>query len=118
MPAFCVHANLDRGGFLLFHELEASWIFRVDSIPMPLKLTERERKMRHAQAMLKRAQTRARRAEAIVTRWQKAVRDLERELVAAVQPRLWSEDSAGKKDAPGEISIGAHSVQDENSASS
>ena len=103
---------------MLFHELEASWIFRVDSIPMPLKLTERERKMRHAQAMLKRAQTRARRAEAIVTRWQKAVRDLERELVAAVQPRLWSEDSAGKKDAPGEISIGAHSVQDENSASS
>ena len=85
---------------------------------MPMKLTERERKMRHAQTMLKRAQTRARRAEAIVTRWQKSLRALERELVAVVQPRLWSEDFPSKKDAPGENSVGPHSVQDENSASS
>lgn len=66
---------------------------------MPNKLTERDRKMRHAQIMLKRAQTRARRAEAILTRWQRAVQGLEREQVAAVQPKLWQEESLIKTDA-------------------
>ena len=52
------------------------------------------REREHAERMLKRAQRQRARAEKLVAKWQTKIANLDREGVAAVQPRLWPEESA------------------------
>jgi len=47
----------------------------------------------HAERMLKRAQRHRARAEKLVAKWQAKIANLDRAGVAAVQPRLWPEES-------------------------
>ena len=53
--------------------------------------TTRERE--HAERMLKRAQRQQMRAAKLVEKWKTKIADLDRAGVAAVQPRLWSDES-------------------------
>ncbi len=61
--------------------------------------SNRERK--HAERMLKRAQRQRTRAEKLVAKWQTKIANLDRAGVAAVQPRLWPEESAPAATEPG-----------------
>ena len=47
----------------------------------------------HAERMLKRAQRHQARAEKLVAKWQTKLANLDRAGVAAVQPRLWPDES-------------------------
>ena len=53
--------------------------------------TNRERE--HAERMLKRAQRQQVRAAKLVEKWQTRIANLDRAGVAAIQPRLWSDES-------------------------
>jgi hypothetical protein len=53
--------------------------------------TNRERE--HAERMLKRAQRHQVRAAKLVEKWQTRIANLDRAGVAAIQPRLWSDES-------------------------
>jgi hypothetical protein len=51
------------------------------------------REREHAERMLKRAQRHRARAEKLVAKWQMKIANLDGAGVAAVQPRLWTEES-------------------------
>lgn len=53
--------------------------------------TNRERE--HAERMLKRAQRQQTRAAKLVEKWKMKIANLDRAGVAAIQPRLWSDES-------------------------
>ena len=53
--------------------------------------TTRERE--HAERMLKRAQRQQMRAAKLVEKWKTKIVDLDRAGVAAIQPRLWTDES-------------------------
>jgi hypothetical protein len=53
--------------------------------------TNRERE--HAERMLKRAKLQRVRAAKLVEKWQTRIANLDRAGVAAIQPRLWSDES-------------------------
>jgi hypothetical protein len=51
------------------------------------------REREHAERMLKRAHRQQTRAVKLVEKWQRKIADLDRAGVAAIQPRLWSDES-------------------------
>jgi hypothetical protein len=51
------------------------------------------RELEHAERMLKRARRQQTRAVKLVEKWQARIANLERAGVAAIQPRLWSDES-------------------------
>ncbi len=58
-----------------------------------IKTSDSSRERLHAQRMLKRAQREQTRAAKLVEKWQTTIANLDRAGVAAVQPRLWSDES-------------------------
>jgi hypothetical protein len=61
------------------------------------------REREHAERMLKRAQRQHARAVKLVEKWQTRIADLDRAGVAAVQPRLWSDESDTIADLPEQV---------------
>jgi hypothetical protein len=64
---------------------------KVSSTTTKIQNSNRERE--HAERMLKRAQRHQIRAAKLVEKWQARIADLDRAGVAAVQPRLWPDES-------------------------
>lgn len=58
-----------------------------------MKKSDSNREREHAERMLKRAQRQQARAAKLVVKWQMRITNLDRAGVAAVQPRLWSDES-------------------------
>jgi len=58
-----------------------------------MKTSDSNREREHAGRMLKRAQRQHARAAKLVEKWQARIADLDRAGIAAVQPRLWSNES-------------------------
>jgi hypothetical protein len=58
-----------------------------------IKTSDSNRARLHAERMLKRAQRQQTRAAKLVEKWQTKIANLDRAGVAAVQPRLWSDES-------------------------
>jgi hypothetical protein len=58
-----------------------------------LKASNSNREREHAERMLKRAQRQQARAEKLVAKWQTKIANLDRAGVAAIQPRLWPDES-------------------------
>lgn len=56
-------------------------------------MTTSNREREHAERMLKRAQRHQARAEKLVVKWQAKLANLDRAGVAAVQPRLWPDET-------------------------
>jgi hypothetical protein len=56
-------------------------------------MTTSNRERGHAERMLKRAQRRQARAGRLVEKWQTRIANLDRAGVAAIQPRLWPDES-------------------------
>lgn len=56
-------------------------------------MTTSNREREHAERMLKRAQRQQARAEKLIAKWQTNIANLERAGVAAIQPRLWPDES-------------------------
>jgi hypothetical protein len=57
------------------------------------KIFGSNREREHAERMLKRAQRQQTRAAKLVEKWQARIAALDRAGVAAIQPRLWSDES-------------------------
>jgi hypothetical protein len=57
------------------------------------KMLGSNREREHAERMLKRAQRQQARAAKLVEKWRMRIADLDRAGVAAVQPRLWPDES-------------------------
>ena len=58
-----------------------------------MKTSDTNREREHAERMLKRAQRQQVRAAKLVEKWQTRIANLDRAGVAAIQPRLWSDES-------------------------
>jgi hypothetical protein len=58
-----------------------------------MKTSEANREREHAERMLKRAQRQQMRAAKLVEKWQTRIANLDRAGVAAIQPRLWSDEA-------------------------
>jgi hypothetical protein len=58
-----------------------------------MKTSDSNREREHAERMLKRAQRQQTRAAKLVEKWQTRIANLDRAGIAAVQPRLWSDES-------------------------
>jgi len=58
-----------------------------------MKTSDANREREHAERMLKRAQRQQVRAAKLIEKWQTRIAALDRVGVAAIQPRLWSDES-------------------------
>jgi len=58
-----------------------------------MKTSDSNREREHAERMLKRAQRQHARAAKLVEKWRARIVDLDRAGIAAVQPRLWPNES-------------------------
>jgi anti-sigma-K factor RskA len=54
------------------------------------------RQREHVERMLARAEKRSRQARKLVEKWQARLAELDREVVASRQPRLWADDQPGQ----------------------